>query len=110
MNDMQKWGSWAFLLGIVIAILTAFVPFEWTALVLVVLGLIVGLLNVTGKESVPFLVAAIALGFSAASLQPLGAVPIVGWLLPIFGNIALFVAPAAFIVALKAVYGMAKEA
>ena len=110
MNDMQKWGSWAFLLGIVIAILAAFVSFEFAALVLVILGLIVGLLNVTSKESTPFLVAAIALALGAASLQPLGGVPIINLLLPIFNNIAILVSPAAFVVALKAVYSMAKEA
>ena len=111
MNDMQKWGSYAFIIGIIIAILAVFVTFPETALVLVVLGLIVGVLNVTGKESVPFLVAAIALALSAASLQPLGTVGIIkDWILPIFNNIAVFVAPAAFIVAIKSIYSMAKEA
>ncbi|MDO8537932.1 MAG: hypothetical protein Q7S21_03530 [archaeon] len=111
MTDMQKWGSYAFIIGIIIAILAAFVAFPETALILVVLGLIVGLLNVTGKESVPFLVAAIALTLTASALQPLGTVGIIrDWILPIFNNIAVFVAPAAFIVAIKAIYSLAREA
>jgi len=117
MAGMQKYGGWAFLIGIVIALLAGI----WSAttgsadatvtLVLVVLGLLVGLLNIQDKETMPFLVAAIALGAGSATLGPLSATPLVGeWLLPIFNHIAVFIAPAAFIVALKAIYGMAREA
>jgi hypothetical protein len=113
MGDMQKYGSWAFILGVLIAILAAFIGTGdgTIILALAVLGLLVGLLNIQDKETTGFLVAAIALGLSSASLQAFVGVPIIGnWLLPIFNNIAVFIAPAAFIVALMTVWRMAKEA
>ncbi|MBI1972388.1 hypothetical protein HYS50_00085 [Candidatus Woesearchaeota archaeon] len=75
-----------------------------TLWILAVLGLIVGLLNVTGKESHLFLVASIAFLVSAQGLN-------VVWdaLKPYVSNIMIFVAPAAAVVALKALYDIAKE-
>jgi hypothetical protein len=87
-------GSWAFILGVAIALLfgafggiiVAFAP--WVTLVLVVLGLIVGFLNITAKEVNDFLIAAIAL----ASISALANA----------GNLA------AFDTALKAIYSMGR--
>jgi hypothetical protein len=110
--SLAKVGTYAFLLGVLIAIGTAFVPSlvstgTATAL-LVVLGLLVGFLNVTQKETVPFLVAALALGLGSSAkfstLQTVGT-----YLDAIMANMVTFVAPAAVIVALKAVYELSKE-
>ena len=63
----QTIGSWAFILGVLIAIiagLAAAMVVEYAAmitLVLIILGLIVGFLNINDKETQPFLVATIAL-------------------------------------------------
>jgi hypothetical protein len=102
--DLKQIGGYAFILGVIIAIIAAFVSVSWVPLVLVVLGLIVGLLNITDKETTSFLVAALALGMGSAALGPLG-IPAIA---SIFQNIALFVAPAAFIVALLAIWKMAQ--
>ena len=108
----KKMGEYAFLVGVVIAVLAgiasgsvAAYAGEITA-VLVLLGVIVGLLNITEKETTPFLVAAIALVVAGtAGFSP---IPAVGTIIDsIVGMIALFVAPAAIIVALKAVYSLA---
>jgi len=121
--DMEQIGDYAFLAGVIIAIAVgilsglALVSMDagtagLITLVLVVLGLIVGFLNVKDKEVKTFLIAAIAL-ISVGSAQlsiinevmaPLGTV-----LQVLVQNIAVFVAPAALIVALKAVYVLAKE-
>ena len=107
-------GEWAFLLGVVIAIIAGIpglVPEANMGLVatgLVILGLIVGLLNITQKESPTFLVAAIAL--LLAGTAGLDELPMVGaWIGGILTNIATFVAPAAVIVALKVVYELASK-
>ncbi len=110
MNNMQKYGSYAFLIGIVLAIIAAFVAVPMLALVLAILGLIVGLLNVSDKETMPFLVAAIALGMGSAALAPFSTFPLMDKIVMVFQNIAVFVAPAAFIVAIKAIWTMAKDA
>lgn len=107
--EMGKIGSYSFIAGVVLSILIGFVSLrtDVALLVLVVLGLIVGFLNITEKEVTPFLVAAIAL--MAAGSAQLSRLPFVGvQLTKIIGAITIFVAPAAIIVALKAIKDMAK--
>jgi uncharacterized membrane protein YccC len=118
----QKVGGWAFILGVVIAIIAGLVStFAFSALasgaayvllVLVVLGLIVGFLNVKDKEVVNFLIAAIALmAVGTANLGTIDkAIPLLGTLVQtIVQYIAAFVAPAALVVALEEVYSIAKK-
>ena len=107
--EMEKIGSYSFIAGVVLSIVIGFVSLATNMVlsVLVLLGLIVGFLNITEKESTPFLVAAIAL-MSAGSAQ-LSLIPRVGLpLAKIIGAITIFVAPAAIIVALKAIKDIAK--
>jgi uncharacterized membrane protein len=108
---METIGQWSFIVGVVIAVLfgifgTAYAG--WVGLVLIVLGILVGLLNISDKEVYDFLIAAIALMLTGAA--GLDRLPMVGaYLGPIFLNISTFVAPAAIICALKAVYELGKE-
>ena len=84
----------------------------YVLLVLVVLGLIVGFLNIKDKQVVNFLIAAIALmAVGTANLISINmAIPMLGTLIQsIVQNIAAFVAPAALVVALKEVYNIANK-
>ncbi len=113
-KSYAKYGSWAFIIGLVVSILAGFVTTGLEgmyALILGVLGLIVGLLNVTDKEVQLFLVAAIALMASASSLANVVAFSATAQqvLQTILSYIVVFVSPAAAIVALKAVYDISKE-
>jgi len=104
-----KIGSWAFILGVLIAIVAGLVPAWQTSTlvwVLVILGLIVGFLNITGKETTEFLVAALTLMIigSAGAIPALGVV-----ILSILANIVAFVAPAALVVALKSIWTLAQK-
>lgn len=108
----EKIGSYAFLIGIGIAILAALfssmIPNSTLTLILVVLGLIVGFMNITDKEVQGFLVAGIAL--IATSSADLNSIPAIGgYLTAMVDNIAVFVAPAVLVVALKAIKGMAES-
>jgi uncharacterized membrane protein YccC len=114
----QKVGGWAFILGVVIAIIAglaatfAAMYSGYVLLVLVVLGLIVGFLNIKDKQVVNFLIAAITLmAVGTANLVSINlAIPLLGSLImSIVQNVAAFVAPAALVVALKEVYNIAKE-
>jgi len=103
-----KIGHWAFLIGILLAVLAGFVPSLQTARitwVLVILGLIVGFLNITAKETQEFLIASVALVISAGTAVSVIFLP--DWFAVILANIVSFVFPAAFIVALKTVWSLA---
>lgn len=104
---MANVGKYAFLAGVGLAVIMAFVSIPNAALILAVLGLIVGFLNVTASESQGFLISAIALMLTAVSL---GVIPAVGeWLARIGVHLAAFVAPAALVVALKSLLESAKD-
>jgi len=111
-NMMQKVGSWAFIFGVIIAVIAGF----WSlgaiiTSVLIILGLIVGFLNVTGKETTPFLMAAVSMVIVTSLGGPvLGQVQGVGiYLSGILGAIMTFVVPAVIIVALKAIWALASD-
>ncbi|VVB67920.1 Uncharacterised protein [Candidatus Norongarragalina meridionalis] len=111
---MSKLGPWAFIVGLVIAILAGFVyPTTDLTIVLVlgVLGIIVGVLNISGKEVNSFLLATVAFMVGASSLGAvLAVIPAIGPELPrILDYIVAFIAPGAALVALKAIYEVAKE-
>lgn len=109
MKGMDKLGSWAFIAGLILALLFGFISgASWTVPVLVVLGLFVGFLNISERESTPFLVATIAL--LAAGTANLSSIPSLGYYLEgILANVAVFVAPAAIVVAIKSIYEMASS-
>ena len=102
-------GHWGFIIGVVIAVLAGVVPEMQTATILwtlVVLGLLVGVLNITARETTEFLVATTTL----LLVGSVGALPALGLMVTnILSNIVAFVAPAALIVALKAIWVLAQD-
>lgn len=101
-------GHWIFLAGIFIAIVAGLITGinETVIWVLALLGLIVGLINITMRDEVPFLVATTVLLIASGSLNVL---PFVGdTLTTILSYIVVFVAPTGLVVALKAVYAFAR--
>jgi len=105
---MDKVGKYAFIAGLVIAA-AAGLGFTqpWFYWLLAVLGVVVGLLNVTGEETHGFLLAAIALIVSATAIST---IPIVGGAVTqIIGNIQAFISAAVLVVALKALFETAKD-
>ncbi len=108
-------GAWSFYAVIGFCILFGFVnaPFSSTALVLGLVGVLVGLLNITNKETLGFLIAGIALNSGAGGLIVVLDSVSVGALSAsvlgaILGNLTIFISPAIGIVALKALYGYAQ--
>lgn len=116
-------GHYSFMAGVAIAVLfgllNQFISAQlasWLTLVLVLLGIVAGFLNITRKEREPFLIASIALGTGAIAtyaLDPLdilgvgiGNVSIGALFVGIVNNIAIFVAPAAIIVAIKTIWDL----
>ena len=108
---MDKIGRIAFIVGVVIAILAGFFTWNWIYAALTILGLIVGFLNVGASEVQNFLLATIGLVIiSYFGSNMIGSVPLVGDTLGrIYAALLAFVSPAAIIVALKAIYSVAKD-
>ncbi|MBN2423205.1 hypothetical protein JXB41_08335 [Candidatus Woesearchaeota archaeon] len=110
---MTKVGPWTFILGLIIAIATALLIPPNTGLlwVLGILGLIVGLMNISDEEVRTYLIATIAFLVSASSLTAiLEPIPILGSAAkPFMTNVVVFIAPGAGIVALKALYMISKD-
>jgi len=108
----QRLGHYAFLLGVGIAVIAGFFPaaIAGTSLLLVVLGLIVGFMNVRHREYTEFLLASIVLIVAgSAGLRAITFMGLGGYLANILQNIGAFVAPAAIIIALKAIWESAEK-
>jgi len=91
--EIHRVAHYAFFVGLIIAIIAGFfrtyIGPEILVTTLVVLGTLVGLFNLTAKETVPFLTAAIAL--MLAGIVNLGLIPGIGlYLRAILSNIVVF--------------------
>ncbi len=111
----KRLGHYAFVAGVLLALVVGLFANQISmsaqtniVYALLVLGLVVGVLNITAKEATEFLVAAIVL-LAAGSIN-LSMVPVLGqYIQSVLAYIGIFVAPAAVIVALKAVRDMAER-
>jgi hypothetical protein len=101
-------GKWAFIVGLVLAVVAGiFYQATWVVWVLAILGVIVGLLNITVEDTQRFLLAAIALTLSATALNT---VPVLGESAKnMLGYVAAFVAGAMVVVALKGLFETARK-
>lgn len=132
---MAKYGAWAFLIGILIALIfgiyqaytlestTTDVFFltdagGWVAWLLAIIGVIVGLLaffgkgTITEKEIPAFLMAGIALVIMGGVFMGWNTIlnPYIGSLLSgVSMSLAIFVAPAVGILAIKTIWDIGKE-
>jgi len=114
MKNLNALGKWAFIIGLIIAVIASFVSNvvapSTILLILFILGLVVGFLNITEKQVMKFLTATIALLVlgvgSISALSIIGTVS--GYLNNILANVLAFVGAAALIVALKAIYETSK--
>jgi uncharacterized membrane protein len=110
-------GALAFFAGMFIAVICGAVP-DWresgvVVLILVILGIVVGVFNITGKEIIPFLIAAIALvvvGMAGGSFSALDdIIDGLGRALDAIVNlVAVFMVPAAVINAVRVVVELAR--
>lgn len=112
-------GNYSFIIGVIIAVVLGLATpklgtaQQWLWSLLVVLGLVVGFLNVSGKETKEFLwvtVALVVVAFAgSAQVNSWEKVELIGtYLKGIFDSILAFVVPASVVVALKDVWELAK--
>jgi hypothetical protein len=114
-NSLAKVGTISFIIGVILAliggIIASYVGAALITSILIVLGLIVGFLNISDKETSNYLLAAVSLVIvTALGGQVLGVVAYVGaFLSSVLTAIMTFVIPAVIVVALKAIYNIAKD-
>jgi len=113
-------GPAAFYIGLLIALIAAFVtPSSWLFVALGVLGVIVGLLNITTRETSPFLLASIAFIVAAWGMWTLVVTAFSAALLPIpeiltkeflrlAANLTVLIGASAMVISLRAIYEVAK--
>lgn len=105
---MVNVGKWAFLIGILLAVIAGFWTIPNLTLILVVLGLIVGFLNITAAEVETYLVAVVALlVIGATAIQALSSIgQFVGTIQAMINNVISFVAASGLVVALRAILAL----
>jgi hypothetical protein len=112
-------GAYAFLAGVILAIVLGLsqkyvgsaLKGNWPYAVLMVLGIIIGFLNVADKDSKTFLLASLALVIVSAMGQSaliyVSTIPILSSLNAILAALLVLFVPATIIVALKTVFSIA---
>ena len=112
-------GNYSFIIGVIIAVVLGLAAPQigtaaaWLWSLLVVLGLVVGFLNISGKETKEFLwvtVALVVVSYAGgAQIDKWQNVQFIGpYLSGIFNSILAFVIPASVVVALKDAWDLAK--
>ncbi len=109
-------GAWAFLAGVILAVIVGLfgsIQSNWPYVLLVLLGLLIGFLNVGDKDSMTFLMASLALvivgGLGNNTLIFISNIsPILSTLSTIMSSLLVLFVPATIIVALKTVFSIAR--
>lgn len=111
----QKIGVWSFAIGMILAIIISIVTANsvpaWSVYLLAIIGIIVGLINISDKEVNTFLIAGMSFLISFQALGNIATILALGWaaVSTFFYLMAVFVAPATAIVAVKAIFNIAKN-
>jgi hypothetical protein len=112
-------GAYAFLVGVILAVLVGLLQRSIVSsannvpyIALVLIGILVGFLNVGDKDSLTFLFASVSLvilsGFGQSALIYLSTIPILSSLSAILAALLIMLIPATIIVALKTAFSIAK--
>jgi len=115
----KKIGNYSFIIGVIVAVVLGLASAQlgsaeaWLWSLLIVLGLVVGFLNVSGKETKDFLLVTVSLVIVAyagsAQISSWNNVQFIGvYIKGIFDSILALVVPASVVVALKEVWELAK--
>lgn len=108
--NIKGLGGIAFLIGLLFCILLAIIPTyaTWITITLLLLGLVVGFLNIKDKDTNQFLLASIVL--IATSATPVGDLPAIGaFLQRVVVNFVSFVGPAALVVSIFVIIKIARS-
>lgn len=108
---MVNVGRWSFLVGILLAILAGFFTIPYIMTILAILGLIVGFLDITSRESHKYLMSVVALlVIGTASISAFSALGnFYGLTESIITNVVAFVGASGLVVAIKEILTMGRD-
>ena len=119
-TEKRSTGNLLYTIGVIIAVImgigvsmgSSWAENEWIFFLLVLVGLITGLQNITSKEVTPFLIGTIALMIATRipflmTLDKIG-FPLGTFLTASLGFFTIVIGTAAIVVSFKVVYGLAK--
>ena len=108
---MVNVGKWAFLAGILLAVLAGFFTIPYILTILAVLGLVVGFLDITSRESHKYLMAVVALlVIGTASISAFSALGnFYGLTESIITNVIAFVGASGLVVAIKEILTIGRD-
>lgn len=107
--DTTQIGRWAYVAGLILSVVLGWYAVSGATTILIILGLVVGFLNIGEKESTSFLVAVIAL--MLVGLAGTSSIAVAGTgdtLVKMFDAFVSFSAAAALVVGIKQVVSLAK--
>ena len=106
-------GKWAFIAGLILAILSGFLVIPGLSLVLVILGITVGFMNIRKKDITPYLVAIIALIVVSSSImlieEPYITTIGLGLIKSVLTNFVAFVSASGLVIAIRAILMLGSE-
>ena len=106
-------GAWAFLVGVILAVIFGFFTYgAWLGWTLVIVGIVIGLLNITDTEAQPFLMAGtilVIVSYFGGNMFNSLTIGGIAFFSNILKNMLMLFVPATIIVALKSVFSMAKN-
>lgn len=111
-KSMHVLGSWAFVVGVLVSLIAGVITLNaGVTSFLIILGLVVGFLNVQRKETMNFILASVSLviigSFGGALISKISVIgPTLG---RIFSALVIFIIPAAIVVILKSVFSIERE-
>lgn len=112
-NNNQAIGKWAFIIGIILALIAAFISGyrDLIMLIVFILGLIVGFMNISKENVTEFLVAIAALILvGVGTLDALDVIQSVNdYIKAVLVNFIAFVSAAGLVVAIKAILETSKK-
>ena len=101
-------GAWAFLVGVILAVIFGFVEsFAALTLILAIIGIVIGLFNIADVEIQPFLFGGVSLVIVSALSG--NVFSDIAFLARTLDNILAIFVPATVIVALKSVFKIARR-
>ncbi len=106
-------GKWAFIAGLILAIISGFLVIPGLSLVLFILGITIGFMNIQRKDMIPYLVSIIALIVVSSGIllieEPYLSMMGMGIIKSVLANFTAFVSASGLVIAIRSILLLGTE-